>query len=140
MNRFEDRPLVYLAMKLSCGGRCGPVEYLHNVGSMVREAVDLWHFGYPCYVPCLDLLMAVVGPGMQGQCTVPSEWFYLNSLAVQRRCDVLYIPCSEVLADGVLAEYNQALRDGQPVVRSFAGLAQVQKDANGKWVVKGTEE
>jgi len=131
-NRFQGKPFVYLAMRLSEGGRSGVVGYLRNLGRMIAEAAALWALGYPVFIPGLDCLLFMVAGALD--IPVGPADVYANSLAIQERCDVLYVPPDEPLTDGVAAEYDHALRLGQPIVRHRAGLEQVHR-VDGKWVV-----
>ena len=130
MNRFDDKPLVYLAMRLSDGGRANILGYIGNVGRMIREAVRLWALGYPVFVPCLDILVFIVASALDVE--VKMDDVYANSIAIMRRCDVVYIP-GPALADGVGAEHNEAQRLHMPVARSRGELSQLVRGLTGKW-------
>ena len=130
MDRFQDKPFVYLAMQLTDGGTSGVLGYTLNAGRMIREAVRLFAEGYPTYVPCLDVLVLFMAGGTDTH--VEMHDIYDNSLAILRKCDVVYIPSDQPVTHGVGAEHNEAQRLHIPIVRYRAELARMRL-VDGKW-------
>ena len=123
-NIFEENPAVYIAMPLSDPES---LNYVKNVGKMIKVAIELWELGYPCYTPCEDFLRFICGTSMGVD--LNKMEIYWNSIEFLKRCDILYVPEMSTTSKGVQLEIDAAKDFGIPIATNLNELEQLSE----KW-------
>jgi len=133
MNRFENKPVIYVAGQLT---NEHPLGYIRNIALMENNVLELWKLGYVCYSPCEDFLRFLIA--FSHGVDVNSEDVYNNSLGMLLKCDVVYLPRDVTISSGVAKELELASEHFIPVIRDLENLDKMVK-VNGKWVLNNWE-